>query len=407
MTDTKSPGRCIVCNKLATQGCKDCGSAAYCSIECQRNDNPIHKLICEVHLNFDLSTRPSKNHVMALLFPEKSANIQLIWLDMRNSENGWPTLLNSSTWGDLHEMYIWRNNLLDRDVPRKLTIVHREAFSIDGSQSNQSIATIQETRIGRLFDWRGPVIAYGCGDLHMTDFRHVADFFRWYCFNPVPWVYPDIDIHYRDKSQYDPDENCDSDDEECKVQAVRINCGADIEILKRPPFEKVEIASKNSIFSQHDTSDIAERLEIPIFTRQIPPDLQWAHDRHASRANQDATFLHLNCDPEGDFDEETGEIGWGYASMPWQSRPGSVIVVRQDKKPLWPWHVEALCKYIREDLQPYFGHSLGEINEDEPMDKELVLKFICKPGFELRWNKLRNEKDEKGETCEAPHPYRI
>jgi len=193
---------------------------------------------------------------------------------------------------------------------------------------------------------------------------------------------------------------------------VRINCIGDQEMYSKAHFEGVEIPSTDPIFSKHDTSDIAERIEFPILTRRCPPNPKWVHDqdnkifKHESPFNnQDASFLHLCCDPEADFDLRTGIFGWGWVSKQWQNKVGSVIVVRQDKKPLSPLHLEALCKYCVDEIRPLLAHSIGEYAPEEPMEKDAVLAMICRPTFVICWYKLLDEKHKKGEDTSAPYPY--
>lgn len=113
-------------------------------------------------------------------------------------------------------------------------------------------------------------------------------------------------------------------------------------------------------------------------------------------ANQDATYLHVSCDLTSDLESSTEAMIWGYASMQWQYSVGSVIVVRQDKKPLLPLHVEALCKYCRYDIRPFFAHSLGEYDEENPMSEEAVLAVISRSTFVIYWYKLLDEKHQEG-----------
>lgn len=91
--------------------------------------------------------------------------------------------------------------------------------------------------------------------------------------------------------------------------------------------------------------------------------------------------------------------------MQWQNDVGSVLVVRQDMKPLHPLHVEALCKYCRHDIAPLFAHSMGEHAPEEPMKKEAVLAMICRPTFGMSWYKLLEEKRNKDDEVDAPYPY--
>jgi hypothetical protein len=100
-------------------------------------------------------------------------------------------------------------------------------------------------------------------------------------------------------------------------------------------------------------------------------------------------------------------MGWGWASQKWQNSVGSVIVVRQDKKPLSPLHVEALCNYCRYEIRPLLAHSIGEYDPEESISKDTVLAMICWPTFVIYWFKLLDEKCKEGENASAPSPYDV
>jgi hypothetical protein len=276
-------------------------------------------------------------------------------------------------------------------------------FLSNGSKANNSVAAITATKPGQYHDWRGPIVAYGdvglginqpeCKDLDMNDFRHITDFFLSYGYKPAPATPQSISTI---------------------VKGVKINCVGDEKMFNKPHFEAVKIPSTDPIFSEHYTSDSAERIGLPIFTRRCLPDPKWADDpdnkifeRQIPFNNQDATFLHLCCDPRADWDPRTGTLGWGWAPQPWQKGAGSVVVVRQDKKPLSPLHVEALCNYCRYEILPLLSHSTGEYAPEKPMGKDEVLAMICRPTFIIYWYKLRGEKDKKGEDTNVPYPYEI
>ena len=67
---------------------------------------------------------------------------------------------------------------------------------------------------------------------------------------------------------------------------------------------------------------------------------------------------------------------------------GSVIVVRQDKKPLFLLHIEVLCRYCRDEIRPVLGHSVGEYAPEKPTGKDVVLAVIYRPTFVICWYKL-------------------
>ncbi|KAK6524747.1 hypothetical protein TWF281_011647 [Arthrobotrys megalospora] len=172
------------------------------------------------------------------------------------------------------------------------------------------------------------------------------------------------------------------------VKGIRINCKGDQQVCNRPKYEEVEVPLTDPIFSDHDTSGITERLGVPIFTRKYPKDPAWEKLRCGGIphiVNQEATLLHLSCDPDEKFDLEAGFLGFGWAPKKWQYGAGSVLVVRQDGKPLTPLHMEALCKYCRDHVHPIFGHVVGEFVPDEPLSKEAALSMVCRPTFSIFW----------------------
>ena len=93
--------------------------------------------------------------------------------------------------------------------------------------------------------------------------------------------------------------------------------------------------------------------------------------------------------------------------MQWQNSIGNIIIMRQDKKPLSPLYIEALCKYCRYEIRPLLAHSIGEYALEEPMEKDLVLAIICRPTFVIYWFKLLDERYKRGEDTSTPYPYDI
>ena len=149
------------------------------------------------------------------------------------------------------------------------------------------------------------------------------------------------------------------------------------------------------LFPCYDTSDIADLVGLPIFTKKCSPHPSWANSNdEGAYSNVDATYLHLCCDPNVTPSDDR-KFSWGLASRRWRVRVGSIIVVRQDQKLLSRWHVEALCRYCQYEAAAYLAHSIGAY-PDEPISKELVLSIICRPAFSIFWSKVREEEQKKG-----------
>ncbi|MCJ1468422.1 hypothetical protein MMC07_007050 [Pseudocyphellaria aurata] len=395
-----------MCNKGSARFCPRCKSARYCWIPCQLDDWPTHKLLCAIFSNFDASSRPTDQHFRAIFFPVDDRKPRVVWLqgEWEDDEKGGRYQhndVNSYFGPDTTPRHfpIQYNPILKKELSDTVYVCHGDVSQINRSKANKSVASITATKTGQNHDWRGPIIAYGTvgldtvqnasRDINMTDFRHVADFFLSYCDTPT----------------YTPKSASEQPPAGKMVLGVRINCVGDRGMLNKPRFEAVEVPCTDTIFSKHDTSDVAERIGLPIFTQRCSPDPRWADDECLFE-NTDATFLHQCCDPKSVFEPLSlrGSMGWGLASRQWQDNVGSTLVVRQDKKPLSPLHVEALCKYCRE-VRPLFGHSMGEYYPEEPMSKDAVLAMICRATFVISWYKLTGEKE--GADLDVPYPYDV
>ncbi|KAI0425312.1 hypothetical protein F5Y09DRAFT_352356 [Xylaria sp. FL1042] len=390
---------CLICGKPNALRCGGCKDVRYCSKSCQRADFPIHKLLCARFSDFDMTKRPTKEHMRAILFPVDEKKPKLVWVECKwdgnfQSRNTKPFLDGDNGMSTAIDY----NPILGRRVSNVVYVVYRDSFLFDGSAPNNSIATITATKSEPHHDWRGPMIAYAmvgmdfesateCRDIDLNDFRHVSDYFISYGtrFSPTPSTLNSI-----------------------KIKGVKINCTGEQEILKKPHFEEIEVDACDIILADHDTSDIARFIGLPIMTKRCSPDPRWANiDRTGAYNNQDATFLHLCCDPKAKRDEARGVLGWGWAPERWQSKVGSVIVVRRDQKPLSRWHVEALCRYCRLQVGKYMAHSIGEFS-DEPMSKDMVLSMICRPTFSVFWSTFTEEKWKNRDSSDDPtSPYVI
>jgi hypothetical protein len=401
---------CTVCDKDNARLCARCKSAAYCSEICQKVDWRTHKLLCAAFSEFDVSGRPTVNHVRAVLFPVDKKTPQLIWLPwywrgIPGDNYQSPVLDEFLGAGVFPERSpVDYNPILKRASRDCVTICCREGFLVDGSVPNSSVSAITSTKPGRYHDWRGPILAYSkhgpdmnariCKDLDMNDFRHAADYFRWYNYEPVLPASP-----------AQPSQSP-------KVKGVRVNCDGDQKMFNKPQFEAVEIPATDPIFTIHNTSDIADRIGLPIFTRRCIPSPKWSNDIHnlmydsgSPYNNQSATFLHLRCDPKAKYDPNVGQLSWFYPSPQWLSEVGSTIIMRQDKKPLHHIHAEALCNYCQYEVRPILSHSTGECAPEEPLTKEAALAMICRPSFVLYWYKFMDDPKFKDRPDYLPLPH--
>lgn len=252
-----------MCNKSDSFLCNRCKSARYCSKSCQQADWPTHKLLCANFSTFDPSSRPSNDHIQAILFPVEDKKPKIVWLHCKWNDDDEDERYQFAEFEPFFgpdtltgRLLIQYNPVLKRKLSDTICITHRETFLVDGSKANRSIASITALEPERWHhDWRGTIIAYGMigldynettyRDLSMNDFRHITDFFLSHNSDPSPVTQQPVGT---------------------KVEGVRINCLGDQKMLNRPHFEAVEVYSTDPIFSKHDTSDIANRIGLPVFT---------------------------------------------------------------------------------------------------------------------------------------------
>ncbi|KAK8074567.1 hypothetical protein PG997_009230 [Apiospora hydei] len=333
---TDEVGSCITCEKADSQRCGRCKSAFYCSKACQVRDWPFHKLLCASFGAFDISTRPTSDHFLAISFPPEDKRPKPIWVycplhvdDLRPYQSP--------------------------DLEDTIQIAWKDEYLVDGSIPNKGILSIMHFEPGRRHNWRGPVTAYGavglgtdqthCRDLDMNDFRHITDFFLWYGdWSNIP--------------TYTQQPSTTLQHEAPKIKGVMINCIGDQIMFHKPQFEAIDVSPSDPVFSDGEGSEIAQRIGLPVLTRRFPVDPEWARGERDNlfkenpALNQAATFMYQCCDPTAEFDPDSGIMGWGWVPMRWQSCARSVLVVRRDKKPLFLFQAEALSKYCQYEVRP-------------------------------------------------------
>jgi hypothetical protein len=157
----------------------------------------LYEAYRKVYLEFDKSKRPSKDHVVGILFPVASTVPQMIWLKCQ----WWPQ--DEEEMDEVTERYQlpeseeWLGKV-GRDIPvatpmndkggrDTLFICARDTFLCDGSQFNECIGKIMTSKPGKVSPWRGPIIGYRkdgreffsteCKDLAVDDLKRFIDSF--------------------------------------------------------------------------------------------------------------------------------------------------------------------------------------------------------------------------------------
>ncbi|CAI6313450.1 unnamed protein product [Periconia digitata] len=397
---------CTVCNKADALRCTRCKSAWYCGKDCQAKDWATHKLLCGAFAEFDMESRPSaefdqngkpsKEFVQAVFFPVDETKPKVVWLECEWGED-------CGLHFQLPDLKTYLGGFGRHTMVNTSQIYYRDGFLTDGSKPNKSIEAITRRKKQNRYQWRGPFLAVGrkgsdpesdaCRDIDLTDFRQIAHFFLTYRgFEPVvvPFSFPSFPS-------------------EPMVQGVRINCTGDMKLHHKPHFEPIELCQNHTLLHPYVNSEVAQRAGIPMATLRIPPDSKLTRrdgpegETEDPLNNPDGTFLHLSCDPKAKFDHPTRTMGFGLAPMQYQSRVGSMFVIRQDGEPLLPLHVEAMCGYCRYEVSPLFLGA-AQIDEDSSEDlknREAVLDKINSAAFLAYWSKMLEEKGLTGDRKPA------
>ncbi|KKY27142.1 putative zinc finger mynd-type protein [Diplodia seriata] len=354
---------CQACNNPSQQTCSRCHCSRYCSKKCQKADWPTHKLLCSKFSSFDLTSRPSGDHFLAIHFPPDKNEPHLVWMysgieiqggDRFNCYPDYDTYLCPE--GD-HEViegpHVTYSQALGRKLTHGIHVCYRDSFFLDGSVPNHAVSAVTTVPGYSRYDWRGPVLVHSrvgdegfqCRDIDLTDFRHAVD-------------------HLRSKNEvlgrpggY--------------AQAVRINCqGAQAAhglplfedvIVPRfkdvnvPLFEDVNVAPLTTSRKQ---LAIPTRVSHPLVMYQDPRDPAWAGP--APARNKVAKILRLGC-----IDDETDDLG-------------SVLVFRNDHVPLDARYLQAMVCFCQK-VVPRFMTSLPS---------PAVLATLTKAEFEVFYAKF-------------------
>lgn len=246
------------------------------------------------------------------------------------------------------------NKTRSRSRSDVLTVYVREAGSIDGSLLNRSVIEVARGRYMNLA-WPGPLIAVRSRgltlgdselvDVDMVDFRDAVD---------LLCSYPDVNINFT------------SPEETWEVEGVRVNCTGEINLYQRQLFEAIRVPGNHTVFDQPIIS-ASELLGFPVRMVNCSPNKS---TQGYDPSNTEAISLFLN-------------------TAPGSARMGNMVVVRADRGPLAPQHVEALCGYMK----PIFNQcKAGTIT------KVKMVELLTKRAFEEYWKEYVKVKQATDRT---------
>lgn len=339
----------------------------YCSAECQEADRETHLLLCEPLSWFQ--TRPEEDRRRAIFFPVDASCPSFVWVrygwveDHGCDDVDYDFLLRDRKPQqlirpvDTCRKRFEKNEVQGRELRTPIELVWRRDLLKDGLQ-NKSITEATNNLMGA--DWKGPVVAFGtprhdpdsphCEDLQMTDFRDIVDNIA----------------AYGNGDKTDQVKHRGGKDMGVKVAVI----GEETLLCE------VLVPRRHPVFALPSTSDVPRLLGFPLLMRRCRPHPVWrdAESTTPNSPNLAAKILNIVAD--------AGSLEWGSIATSWQGVGGSVLVVRQDEKPLQALDLQILCDFCRYVVAPLLKQSLQVRNI-----REAILRTIT----EARFNKYYDE----------------
>ncbi|KAI3330745.1 hypothetical protein F4824DRAFT_328349 [Ustulina deusta] len=207
-TDENIRRRCTYCEKNGTYTCNGCECARYCSQECQAQDWPIHRLLCS---NLSQTTRPSQDHVRAILFPADETKPRFIWIEQFSESNYLFPIIDCwlAPYARHANMIADMNVLLEEaghgTAGHGLVMIGIHEQPLPKVPMNMSILTLGKP--GQMKSWFGNQIIVGrrpnevgtrgitLDDVNFRDFRHSVDLYQHHplnlcVMNPERYTFP-------------------------------------------------------------------------------------------------------------------------------------------------------------------------------------------------------------------------
>lgn len=383
---------CAMCNETASKVCSRCRSIQYCSKSCQKVDWLVHKLLCKKFAT--LGKRPNPLTKRAIWFPVSKDEPQWVWLPyVENEDDGdiprFKAFQDKET-GFSHIQFVERCKILQRDLKCKLVVGSGDSMHL---LPNRGI--IANTQGLAPIPWRGSVIVYGqlgafedpsqLVDINMTDFKHIVEWFSAYKHTICL-----LEHFYM------------SNNPPGKVEGVRINGNFHIIKHNAPKYQRLLVSPGHPLFMNptvSPVSPISSRLGLNIIISRVPFHRAVKYEV-APKVDESAMYLMFCCNP-------ASEKGWGRPYKGWAEDIDTVFVVRKDKKPLLPQHVEALIFFCEFKLKLYFDES-REAPSPITMNRERVLAEITQERFGAFFKEYRALKAANmPEWANVPSPYEI
>ncbi|KAF4630290.1 hypothetical protein G7Y89_g7849 [Cudoniella acicularis] len=441
---------CASCNKpcggrfAKTIKCTKCEASTYCSTDCQNKDSAIHQLLCEAYKPFlDANPRPSENHKLAILLPTFSWPPIFTWVKCEILGHGktrrcYPEYEGNrlSRMFELEPEVVFASAMLQakNSSLQKVAFDHLvEIVVLESDQSDKTRINLGVEELMKLkgvksgkqgFVRRGPLLILAqpgtitkhniyYQDTTLADLGVVAEFLLAYGPNIKPSQLLVKKLSYLGMHEvYDVLGEIASKDSNI-VKAVDISSKGDRNILGKLKYVETEIQKDSSIFTTTKPTSVSAYMGLPLLVKKYGNfNPEWMKKYQNGKIfpspfmNRNSLFLNIRAEPIDD--------GWGFADIhEWDIQIGTVLVARQDKKPITLRQVEALARFCRYELCPAMEYAKevfycsGEVswkNERErkkhllEMQAAFVKKWMCRTTFDQYFYKLKGERLAAGDA---------
>ncbi|KAK5693127.1 hypothetical protein LTR97_010603 [Elasticomyces elasticus] len=170
---------------------------------------------------------------------------------------------------------------------------------------------------------------------------------------------------------------------EVKVQGVRIACSGELDIgVTR--LKAYDVSLDHDVFHEGELCPVSKLIGMPLLISKVRPSLDYAATQDTYQYSLPETHhrnslvakLMICCDLGDGTIEHDIEINALCQTFERWKNAGSVIVVRQDRKELYPHHSKLLLKFIAFVTREVTIREISSGHEYTPKD---AIK-ICTPG---------------------------
>lgn len=284
-----------------------------------------------------------------------------------------------------------------------VTLVYRHNYLNDGSIPNRSIAASVKSSGTPPRAYCGPMTAHRTfpnetiGDITLADFRHLIDHFlangkettHWPGIDPSPPPSPPFALAPppapaptaaptaapTPKTAEKPSPPPLS--QERTIRGGKIFCNGERKLNGRNQFARFDFTlSKRASLGKGHVSPISKRLGMPLILWQ-DPDTRYTNGPTGSCDCTFATFLMLNID--------SASQDWAWAPAYWQTRVGSVLVLREDGEDLNLEHLAMMAYFCQRTMQNRLESAMENGPAPNSWQKLKTLEYITWANMEKEY----------------------